>query len=144
MATDPITEHPRLRALIEQGEEAGCVNLSDFSELVQELELDDDVLGEIQDEFDRRRLNVTDDCGNGKIEPTRVRADDFAANTTDALQLFLNEVRRHPLLSATEDVWLTRALAPLVAMRARREQQGAQRVGVGGGHAAIVMRRFPC
>ena len=34
----------RLTALIDRAEEQGCVNLSQFSELIQELDLDDDEL----------------------------------------------------------------------------------------------------
>jgi RNA polymerase primary sigma factor len=110
MATETITENPRLRTLIEQGEENGCVNLSEFSEAVQELDLEDHLISEIQDELDRRGLDVTDDCGRSEIKPTRVRGDDLATSTTDALQLFLNEVRRHPLLTAEEEVDLSKRI----------------------------------
>jgi RNA polymerase primary sigma factor len=110
MAEDSVIEHPRVRALIEQGEEMGCVNLSEFSELAEELELRDGALDEIQDEFDKRNLSVTDDCGRERVEPTRVRGDEFAVSTTDALQLFLNEVRRHPLLTAQEEVELSQQI----------------------------------
>ena len=110
MTTEAITENPRLRTLIEQGEENGCVNLSEFSEAVQELDLEDHLINEIQDELDRRGLDVTDDCGRSEIKPTRVRGDDLATTTTDALQLFLNEVRRHPLLTADEEVELSKRI----------------------------------
>ena len=36
--------HDALRALIEHGEEQGCINLSAFSELVQELELEGEAI----------------------------------------------------------------------------------------------------
>jgi RNA polymerase primary sigma factor len=109
MATETnILEDPRIQSLLERSEENGCVNLSEFSAAVDELELDDGPLDELQDEIDRRNLNVTDDCGKERIEPTRVRGDDFASNTTDAMQLFLNEVRRHPLLSAEDEVRLSK------------------------------------
>ena len=112
MTTEAITEHPRIRALIEQAEESGshCVNLSEFSEAAEELELDESSLDEVQNEFDRRNLNVTDDCGQQEIQPTRVRGDDFATNTTDAMQLFLNEIRRYPLLTAQEEVELSQRI----------------------------------
>ena len=108
MATDAISEHPRLRALIEHGQEQGCVNLSEFSEAVEELDLVDDLLGEIQDELDKRGIDVSDDCGRTRVDPTRVRGDELATSTTDALQLFLNEVRRYPLLTAEEEVALSK------------------------------------
>jgi hypothetical protein len=37
----------RLTALIDRAEEQGCVNLSQFSDLVQELELDGDDLAKL-------------------------------------------------------------------------------------------------
>jgi RNA polymerase primary sigma factor len=109
MATD-TTADPRVQALIERSEAMGCVNLSDFSHLVQELELDDGPLNEVCDALDQRGLEITDDCGQADIAPTRVRGDDLATNTTDAMQLFLNEVRRHPLLTAEEEVELAKRI----------------------------------
>jgi RNA polymerase primary sigma factor len=109
MATDPIAD-PRIQDLIDRSEARGCVNLSDFSSLVQELELDDGPLNELHDTIDARGLEISDDCGQADVAPTRVRGDDFAANTTDAMQLFLNEVRRHPLLTAAEEVELAKRI----------------------------------
>ena len=37
-----LTSRPEVAAMIARGEERGCVNLSDFDELVQTLELMDD------------------------------------------------------------------------------------------------------
>src|ERR687885_447650 len=110
MTTEVINENPRIRALVEEGEEVGCINLSAFSEAVQELELDDSVIHQLQDELDRRGLDVTDDCGRDEIEPTRVTGSELATSTTDALQLFLNEVRRHPLLTADEEKQLSQRI----------------------------------
>jgi RNA polymerase primary sigma factor len=109
MASETLAD-PRIRALIERSEAQGCVNLSDFSALVQELELEDGPLNEVHDAIDERGLEITDDCGQADIAPTRVRGDDLATNTTDAMQLFLNEVRRHPLLTAEEEVELAKRI----------------------------------
>ncbi|MEA2450221.1 MAG: polymerase primary sigma factor [Thermoleophilaceae bacterium] len=110
-STEPALENQRIRSLIEQAEETGarCVNLSDFSEAVQELELDDEAVDEIHDELERRHVILSDDCGQ-ETGVTRVRGDDLAVNTTDALQLFLNEVRRYPLLTAQEEVELSQRI----------------------------------
>jgi RNA polymerase primary sigma factor len=109
MATD-ATADPRIQSLIERSEAQGCVNMSEFCDLVKELELEDGPLDEIHDALDARGLEVTDDCGHEDIAPTRVRGDDLATNTTDAMQLFLNEVRRHPLLTAEEEVELAKRI----------------------------------
>jgi RNA polymerase primary sigma factor len=110
MATDTPIADPRIQTLIERSEVQGCVNLSDFCALVNELELDDGPLNEVHDALDERGLEITDDCGQADVAPTRVRGDDLATNTTDAMQLFLNEVRRHPLLTAAEEVELAKRI----------------------------------
>jgi RNA polymerase primary sigma factor len=93
--------------LIAHGEQAGCVNLSELSELVQELELPDEKTQALHERFDARGIAVTDDCGRAGEEP-RYGNGDIAGMTTDALQLFLRDVRRHPLLSAEEEVELAK------------------------------------
>jgi RNA polymerase primary sigma factor len=103
-------DDPRIQALLERGEELGCVNLSDFSSTVEDLDLEPEDIDAIRDEIDRRHLDVSDDCGQEKVAPTRVQADEFASSTTDAMQLFLNEVRRYPLLTAEDEVRLSKRI----------------------------------
>jgi RNA polymerase primary sigma factor len=102
----------RIEALIDAAESRGsqCVNLSDLSELVAELELDDEQAQGVHERLEARGLQLTDDCGRNGIEPTKVVNGELVTATTDALQLFLNEVRRHPLLTADEEVELSKAI----------------------------------
>ncbi|MBA2462137.1 MAG: sigma-70 family RNA polymerase sigma factor [Actinobacteria bacterium] len=94
--------------LLESGEEAGCLNLSEFSAAIQDLELDDDDLEAVYRELEERNITLTDDCGRAAAaEPTYVNGD-LAAATTDSLQLFLNEAGRYPLLTAAEEVELAK------------------------------------
>jgi RNA polymerase primary sigma factor len=97
-----------LRALIDESEDDGCLNLSRFSELVQTAELDDEELSALYDELDERRIELTDDCSNGKTEDSTYVNGNLAVTTTDALQLFLNEAGRYPLLTAAEEVELAK------------------------------------
>src|SRR5918992_753316 len=53
---------------------------------------------------------VTDDCGRQGLGATRVQPNDFAGQTTDALQLFLNELGRYPLLTAAEEIDLAKRI----------------------------------
>jgi RNA polymerase primary sigma factor len=108
MSAEPDNANPRVQALIERGEEEGCVNLSQFADLTQELELSDDQAAELQYELERRGIELSDDCGREHSEPLRVRNDELADITTAALQLFLNEVRRHDLLTAQEEIELAK------------------------------------
>jgi len=104
------TADPRLQQLIEAGEESGCVNLSELSDLVKELDLDDDQAQEVQEQIETRGIDISDDCGRNGIASTQVSNGDIAQTTTDALQLFLNEVSRHPLLTADEEVELAKRI----------------------------------
>jgi RNA polymerase primary sigma factor len=99
----------RIQALIEQGEREGCINLSRFSELIQELELDDDEAMALHEQLDERGVDLRDDCGHESEESTYVNGD-LAVATTDALQLFLNEAAKWPLLTAEEEVELAKRI----------------------------------
>ncbi|HEY7632361.1 MAG TPA: sigma-70 family RNA polymerase sigma factor [Thermoleophilaceae bacterium] len=98
----------RIDRLIQHGEDEECVNLSDLTELATELDLTDDEAAEIQETLESRGVILSDDCGRASVDPTHFSNTDLAGITTDALQLFLNEIRRYPLLSAAEEVELTK------------------------------------
>jgi len=100
----------RLTALIDRAEELGCVNLSQFSELVQELELDEEELSRVYEELAERGIELSDDCGTVKDDDTVFVNGDLATATTDALQLFLNEAGRYKLLTAEEEVDLAKRI----------------------------------
>ena len=100
----------RLTALIDQAEEQGCINLSQFSELVQELELDDDDVARVYEQLEERGIDVADDCGQVHDEEATFVNGDLNHATTDALQLFLNEAGRYKLLTAEEEVELAKRI----------------------------------
>src|SRR5919109_648954 len=60
--------------------------------------------------IDAQGIDITDDCGRSGVEATTFRNGELAAATTDALQLFLNEIRRYPLLTAAEEVELAKRI----------------------------------
>jgi RNA polymerase primary sigma factor len=99
-----------IEALVSRGEELGCVNLSELSELTQELELSDEEARELADRLESRGIDVTDDCGRMADGPTSYANGELAAMTGDALQLFLRDIRRHPLLTAVEEVELAKRI----------------------------------
>jgi RNA polymerase primary sigma factor len=102
--------YDQLRILMEHGEEMGCINMSAFTALVQELDLDDDELNGLYEQIEGRGIELTDDCALPEVqEPTYVNSE-VAAMTTDSLQLFLNEAGRYPLLTAAEEVELAKAI----------------------------------
>jgi RNA polymerase primary sigma factor len=57
-----------------------------------------------------RGLDLRDDCGRRQVEQTSYVNDDLADRTTDAMSLFLQEVRRYPLLTRAEEVELAQRI----------------------------------
>jgi RNA polymerase primary sigma factor len=107
-ATDP--GEGRIEALLDRAEEAGCVNLSELSELINELELESEQADAVQERIESRGLEVRDDCGRADARDPSYGNGDLAEITSDTLALFLRDVRRHPLLTAEEEVELAKRI----------------------------------
>ena len=106
---DPGTQE-RVAALIEAGRPADCVELSEVDSLVQEMNLSDEVEQLVQERIEAAGLSIEDDCGKQSAEPAGYRNGELADTTTDALQLFFNEMRRYPLLTKEEEIELAQAV----------------------------------
>jgi RNA polymerase primary sigma factor len=85
-----------------------CVELSELSELVQGLDLSEDDVQAVQDLLEERGFDVRDDCGREQVGQTSYINDAMADRTTDAMSLFLQEVRRHPLLTRDQEIELAK------------------------------------
>src|SRR5215210_6560275 len=98
-----------IAALLDRGEQEGCIHLSEIDELVQALEFDDAELSHLYEQLDARNIELRDDCGR---ENEQSPLDDaaLASATTDALQLFLNEIGRHRLLTPAEEIDLSKRI----------------------------------
>ena len=110
----------QIQGLIARGEEEGCINLSELNEFVAEHELEDEEVGRLYETLDERGIELTDDCGRATEDSTYVNGD-LAVATTDALQLFLNEAGRWPLLTKEEEVELAKRIE-------RGDQQAKERM----------------
>ena len=106
----PGSPDARIQELLTRGEEDGCIQLSELDELLQELELGEAESQELHERIEHRGIELSDDCGRTGAEATRYLNGDMANTTTDALQLFLNEVRKYPLLTAQEEVELAKRI----------------------------------
>jgi RNA polymerase primary sigma factor len=100
----------RFEALVERGEDRGCLNLSEVMEVVQELELAEEEAQTLHERLESRGIEVADDCGNGAQAGPIYNHDELVVMTSDTLQLFLRDVRRHPLLSAEEEIELAQRI----------------------------------
>jgi RNA polymerase primary sigma factor len=108
MATDQATT-AQIEALLDRGEEQGCIDLTELNQLVQQLDLDEDEVAGLYERFDDRGIELHDDCGRESVDTSYVNGD-LAVSTTDALQLFLNEVGRYELLTADQEVELAKRI----------------------------------
>ena len=106
---DPGVEE-RVTALIEGGRPVDCVDLSEVDSLVQEMNLSEEEAELIHERIEAAGLSVEDDCGKQAAEPAGYRNGELAEPTTDALQLFFNEMRRYPLLTKEEEIELAQAV----------------------------------
>lgn len=97
----------RLDELLAQGRDRGCVPVSHVDTLAAELGLGEDDVERVHGRIASAGLDVRD-VGGREHAPVPDVNGDLAATTTDAPELFLREVRRHPLLTAAEEVELAR------------------------------------
>jgi RNA polymerase primary sigma factor len=98
-----------IAALLDRGETQGCIDLSEVDELAQALELEDDDVGKLYEQLESRGIDLRDDCGR-EAEPAPLDDAVLASATTDTLQLFLNEIGRHRLLTPDEEIDLAKRI----------------------------------
>jgi len=98
-----------IAALLDRGETQGCIDLSEVDELAQALELEDDDVGKLYEQLETRGIDLRDDCGR-EAEPAPLDDAALASATTDTLQLFLNEIGRHRLLTPDEEIDLAKRI----------------------------------
>jgi RNA polymerase primary sigma factor len=96
-------------ALVERAEAEGHVSLADVTDLVQGLELEDEQAARVYEQLDEHGIEIDDDCGHEAQRSTYL-PEELVVSTTDALQQFLNEAGRYPLLTAEQEVVLAKRI----------------------------------
>jgi RNA polymerase primary sigma factor len=98
------TQIERLVALADPND---CLELSELEQVIDTESLGEDEVNVLHDRLREHGIALRDDCGR-EAPPTEFRPEQLADTTTDAMQLFLREVRRYPLLSKDEEVELAK------------------------------------
>jgi RNA polymerase primary sigma factor len=94
----------QLAEFVAHAEAAGCVELSELSEVTENMsEAEADALA---DRLEELGVEISDDCGRPRSQATSYRNAELAATTTDALGLFFRDISRHALLTREEEVEL--------------------------------------
>jgi RNA polymerase primary sigma factor len=103
-----------IEVFLEKAEEAGLVGEAELETLAFEHELDDEELGVVRAELADREVEISpsaDGDAEDVDEPDAEMTRDFAAvATTDSFTLFMNEIGRHQLLTAAEEVALAKRI----------------------------------
>jgi RNA polymerase primary sigma factor len=107
-----------LRTLLDTAEQSGTVRHAELTEALEPLDLDELELEALRSELEQRGIDVVEEekAPEKPPEPAVVYE-----TTTDALQLFLREAGRHPLLTAAQEVELSKRIE-------RGDRQAKQRM----------------
>ncbi|MCW2966533.1 MAG: sigma-70 family polymerase sigma factor [Solirubrobacteraceae bacterium] len=101
---------PELAALIERGEEHGHLSTAEVDAVVRVLELSGDQVAEVYDALDERGIEIEREEDERPTPPVRYTLDNLTSQTTDALQMFLNEAGRFRLLTPAEEIELSKRI----------------------------------
>jgi RNA polymerase primary sigma factor len=115
--TDILLFSDDLRQLVDAAEERGNVLQSELNDVLEPLGLDALETDAVYRELETRQIEVVPDVDeDGEIrlqpkpEPEPLPLQISWETTTDALQLFLREAGRHPLLTAAQEVELAKKI----------------------------------
>jgi RNA polymerase primary sigma factor len=98
-----------LRHLLETAEQAGTVRHAELAEVLEPLELNEVEQEALQRELEQRGIDVVEEEKAPEKAPEQLPPPVYET-TTDALQLFLREAGRHPLLTAAQEVELAKRI----------------------------------
>jgi RNA polymerase primary sigma factor len=108
-----MLENTQLTTFLDDAEDGGVVDPLALELVAAELDLDDDELAELRRELETRGVEVTqvvdsDDADETSTAEPELRLEAEVVGTTDSLTLFMNEIGKHDLLTAAEEVELAK------------------------------------
>ena len=103
---ESLAHYEDLHQLLDAAEVAGTLRYSELTEILDAHQLDPLEIDAVYRELDSRGIEVVDD----EVEQPALEPASVPETTTDALQLFLRETGRHPLLTAAQEVALAKRI----------------------------------
>ena len=121
LGTDALELNSAITAFLHDAEERGHVAAAELEALQVEHDLDEEAVEALRAALAAADVEIEEAAEDAEVElDLRPSAP---TGTTDSLQLFLNEIGRHDLLTAAEEVALAKRIEPVcseVSSRARR------------------------
>jgi len=108
--TNHVFSNNELNIFLDQAEEHGSVREGDLESLATEHDLDEDELAALRAELETRGVEVAREEPAAGDAPREPRAEAPVVATSDSLTLFMNEIGRHGLLTAAEEVELAKRI----------------------------------
>jgi RNA polymerase primary sigma factor len=104
------TQHPDIVSLIERADLGEEITCPEVDAAARAAEVPEDEIHDLCKMLESRGAVI--DCSEGREPegPVSISVHDLAHQTTDALQLFMNEVARHRLLTPQEEIELSQAI----------------------------------
>jgi RNA polymerase primary sigma factor len=116
MTISNTLENHELTAFFEDAEERGEVDVDAVDAIVLELDLDDEELASVRSELETRGVTLvaaedsdagTDETADDELE---LKLEPEVVGTPDSLTLFMNEIGKHDLLTAAEEIALAKRI----------------------------------
>jgi len=110
VSIESILQHEDIQGLLENAETSGSVRQPELADLIEAHQLDELETDALFNELERRGIEVVDEPEKEKEKEPPPPLQTSYETTTDALQLFLREAGRHPLLTAAQEVELAKRI----------------------------------
>jgi RNA polymerase primary sigma factor len=103
-------EDDAAKALVRQGQEAGFLTQEEIALTLDELELDSGQIDEFYQSLEELHIDVVEPAAEEEEEPAGAPQADVPEISTDSLQLFLKDIGKVPLLTAAQEVELSKRI----------------------------------
>src|SRR5919198_1463704 len=105
---DNVLATPELLELVEAAEQTGSLRYAELAEAIELLRLDALEIDAVYRALEQRGIEIEQQ--QQEVQPAPPPSQPVVETTTDALQLFLRDAGRHPLLTAAQEVELAKRI----------------------------------